>query len=266
MMEFVIPRRKRPPVLAFQHGHFTRLIVHGKDAVEFAASCGTCGLIFEQKGVVDRPISDVEAVELLGDLSSIPSAASLELLAQPLPSGRYSVGVFSGVADLALPGAASDFFVEHVVRLNGEGGAPQSAYLRHGEEQVIPKALRWGGGLESALATTLIYPLQDIGRPDEQRVQHWIDHHAAGGTLTALAVSIVDQQAPAMDPPDLSYPHREHRVLVHFLIDGHHRAVAAARLGAPLRLPSFASLDHSNADEAVIADTIERFLDHAASR
>lgn len=243
---------------------YTRLAVAGEDAYEFAAPCGTCGVIFNRLSV-PHPINDGEAVDLLGDLRSLPTAKILDRLAQPLPSGQYTVGMFEGVADLALPGAASDFFVEHYARLKGAPGRmPRTAYLRHGNEGVIPNALWWGGGRESALVASLICPLQDIGRPDEQRVQHWIDHHRAGGVLTALAVSIVDQQAPADGVADETYPHREHRVLLHFLIDGHHRAIAAARLGVPLRILAFVSWDYSNAEEDVVKETIDRFCDHAA--
>lgn len=269
-MRFPVPAGPEPPVITFHpsggvggSAFYSRLLVGGREIYEFAAPCGTCGLLFDRLGDSDSPLTDGEAAELLGDLDGVPGQASLERLSAPLPRGDYEALVIEGAADLALPHAASDFFVEHAGRLFGDrgDGSPHTAYIWHGGAHVVPKALIWGGERASALVASLICPIQDLRQANEARVQHWIDHYERGGALTALAVSIVDQQSPAVGVADPLYPHREHRVLLSFLLDGHHRALAAARLNAPLRLLAFVSLDNSNADPEVIADTLDRLRD-----
>jgi hypothetical protein len=53
---------------------------------------------------------------------------------------------------------------------------------------------------------------------------------------TSDAVSIVDNQAPAVERADSTYPYDEHFLFANCLIDGHHRVQAAAELGTPVRL------------------------------
>ena len=63
---------------------------------------------------------------------------------------------------------------------------------------------------------------------------------AAGAAPTAVAVSILDVCAPAMDDGTDYYTHWG---LTHFLLDGHHKMQAAAETGRPLRLLSLLSVD-----------------------
>jgi hypothetical protein len=60
-----------------------------------------------------------------------------------------------------------------------------------------------------------------------------------------LAVSVLDRTQP-FDSADA------HAGLVHFVLDGHHKLEAAARLGVAITVLSFVSIDASLADEATV--------------
>lgn len=65
----------------------------------------------------------------------------------------------------------------------------------------------------------------------------------AGILPVAVAVSVADSARPWQEAPQLDATHWS---LTHFLIDGHHKVQAAARIGATIRLLSFLAVDHGN--------------------
>jgi hypothetical protein len=77
---------------------------------------------------------------------------------------------------------------------------------------------------------------------DRQRVSLYAASLAAGATPTAVAVSILDVCAPAVDH---GVDYHAHWALTHFLLDGHHKIHAAAEAARPLQLLSLLSLDAS---------------------
>jgi hypothetical protein len=77
---------------------------------------------------------------------------------------------------------------------------------------------------------------------DRQRVSLYAASLAAGATPTAVAVSIRDVCAPAVDH---GVDYHAHWALTHFLLDGHHKIHAAAEAARPLQLLSLLSLDAS---------------------
>ena len=63
----------------------------------------------------------------------------------------------------------------------------------------------------------------------------------AGERPTVLAISILDRTQPH-DKRD------SHSGLIHFILDGHHKIEAAARIGAEISVLSMLSIDDSLAD------------------
>lgn len=219
----------------------SRIEVDGVPAFEFGMPCGTCGVIFGKLGETST-LSDAEAVDLLGSLDDVPDEAKLRRLAAPLGAGTWEARIFEGVPRLVEPGGPGDFFVEEYGPLHGleadDAGLPRTLYYRFGEELVEP--LRLPGGDVTALLLSMIVPFQDPAQADESTVADWVEKIAAGETLTALALTIPDIQGPAVwDEVETAYPHREHRAVVHYLLDGHHRVAASARKGVPIRVLAF---------------------------
>ena len=95
---------------------------------------------------------------------------------------------------------------------------------------------RLGNGLPTWLCT-LIWRGRRLGGTYAVALgAHLVDQagHEAG-TPTAVAYSLLDLVAPAVDHGTDYYMHW---VLTHFLLDGHHKFEAAAASGRPVRLLS----------------------------
>lgn len=242
-------------------GYYSHLHIDSAIVFEFGAPCGTCGVLFRKVSDAVALVSDVDAPILLGDLSELPDVDAIRRLSAPLGTGHYEVRVFEAVPMRTVSGDTHDFFLHEQKPLNGWSHAedesrPGTSYYRFGADVALPAAA-WSGTFP-ALLLQLVVPLFDEALADEVRIQHWIDRADAGDQLTAMAITVVDQQSPAMDAEDEEYAYREHRALVHYLLDGHHRAIAAARTGRPLRVLSFVSREGSLADPASYRDSIDR--------
>jgi hypothetical protein len=113
-----------------------------------------------------------------------------------------------------------------------------------GSDRALKRTGRTSGP-HKALITAVIMPLHDPASLNPDRVEYWKQQHAAGNTLTALAVSVIDDQAPAMEPEDQTYEYEEQILFTNCLLDGHHRVQAAAELGVPIRILSLFTKEFS---------------------
>ncbi len=239
-------------VVSFQDsGFYTYLTVGGERVFEFGSPCGTCGIIFRKVGSVANRLSDPTAVQLLEDLGAIPPPDVLRRLARVLPPGVYFPSIVAGTVKLIAPGSSNDYFATDVARLFGrqdiddaEPVGPRTAYYRLGVDRDLERTGRIHGP-HKALVTAVVMPLHDPARLNRDRIEYWKRQHHAGMILTAFAVAVLDNQAPAMDPADSTYPYEEQFLLTLCPLDGHHRIQAAAELGAPVRILSLLARDCS---------------------
>ncbi len=234
-------------------GWYIQLTIGGQRVFEFGNHCGTCGIVFRKIGSVAYRVSDPEAVELLGDLDAIPPPDVLRRLARVLQPGVYCPSIVAGTVQFTAPGAANDYFATDVVRLFGpeapsstEPAGPRTAYYRIGVDRHLDRTGRIPGP-HQALVTAVVMPLHDPSQLNRDRVEYWKRQHHAGRTLTAFAVAVLDNQAPAMAPADNTYPYEEQFLLSLCTLDGHHRIQAAAELGVPVRILSLLARDFSPA-------------------
>jgi hypothetical protein len=100
-------------------------------------------------------------------------------------------------------------------------------------------------GPHKALVTALVLPIQDVVHLDRDRVAFWKQRCQSGTPLTAFAVSMVDNQQPAVAVPDPSYAYAELFLFANCLLDGHHRLQAATELGVPIRVLSLVTQKYS---------------------
>ncbi|HEU4782942.1 MAG TPA: hypothetical protein VFS83_06370 [Ktedonobacterales bacterium] len=232
-------------------GWYTYLTIGGERVFEFGNFCGTCGIVFRKIGSVANRISDTQAAQLLGDLDAIPPPDVLRRLARVLQPGAYYPSIVTGPVQLIAPGAANDYFATDVVRLFGrkapdarESAEPGTAYYRLGVDRHLDRTGR-SHGPHQALITAVVMPLQDPSQLNHERIEYWKHQHRTGRNLTAFAVAVLDNQAPAMDPADNTYPFEEQFLLTLCTLDGHHRIQAAAELGASVRILSLLSMEFS---------------------
>jgi hypothetical protein len=244
---------------------YAHLRVRGQRVFEYGCPCGTCGIVFRKLRSVDDQLSDSDAVDLLGALDAVPGDEALGRLARVLPRGTYVPFVMQARVRAVDPGGPEDYFSNEVVRLFGleppeytSPSGPWTGYWRVGE---IVRTRRTTRPAEphSALLTSVAMPLHDITRLDRPRIEYWKQHARAGRKLTAFALSVLDEQEPAMwkgQGPDVV---AEHFLLTHCILDGHHRIQAAAELGLPVRILSLWSEDFSRVSPENVGWSLDRF-------
>lgn len=243
---------------------YCHLTIAGERVFEYGCPCGTCGMVFRKIGSVAHRLSDAQAVQLLGNLDAIPPQEALRSLARVLQPGVYSPSIVAGTVTLVEPGAPNDYFATDVVRLFGkepldytEPAGPRTSYYRLGADRHLARTGRLGGP-HKALVTAVVMPLHEAAQLNRARIEYWKRHHQAGMHLTAFAVSVLDNQAPAMSSADTTYPYEEQFLLTLCLLDGHHRIQAAAEIGAPVRILSLLAMDFSLVENRADLATVLR--------
>lgn len=201
------------------------IAVRGQVVFEFGNACGTCGTLFRNVADPRDRITDAAAAQLLGSLDSVPDTGVLRRLGRILEPGSYRVDLVEAEVCLVEPGSADDLFVHEVVDMfeRGEEVNDQGPYYR-----LVPK---WVVAQHAALAA-IVAPLHATASLDPERVRYWRRQFELGVRPTALALSVVDVQERQVAGPEPSILH----LLTFFLLDGHHRLMAAADLRLPVRL------------------------------
>ena len=230
---------------------YCHLTVDGERVFEYGCPCGTCGIVFRRVGSAAYRVSDTKAAQLLGNLDAIPSNEAVRTLARVLRPGSYCPSIVAGPVQLIEPGAQNDYFSTDVVRLFGfedpdrtEPAGPRTSYYRFGSDRELERTGRLSGP-HKALITAVVMPLHEPAHLNRERIEHWKRQHDAGTNLTAFAVSVLDNQQPAMSPEDDTYPYAEQFLLTLCPLDGHHRIQAAAELGVPVRILSLLTMEFS---------------------
>lgn len=219
------------------------LIVDGDEAFELSFPCGTCALLFRRLDEGARALAAGALHDHLDEgVPAIADPSLRDLVSKILPEATYLPLLLSIEPVLVTPGDDHDYFSREQVVHRGVDptlGAPEdpaTAYYRG--------STRTTGEHETLFE--FLVPMVQPGRNDRERVASYEERLRAGGAATVLAVSVLDRTQP-FDSFDA------HTGLVHFVLDGHHKLEAAARLGAPVAVLSFVSVDASLADEATVA-------------
>ena len=243
---------------------YCHITIGGKRVFEYGCPCGTCGIVFRRVGSTKDRISDNEAVRLLGNLSLVPPVATLQRLAKVLEPGIYIASIVNGPVRLIEPGAPDDYFATEVVRLSGleppdftRPSGPRTSYYQLGSSIDIENRMGRTTSPHRALATSVIMPLHVPSQLRRDGIDFWKREAEQGTTLTALALSVIDNQAPAMEPRDPDYEYEEQFLLTNCLLDGHHRVQAAFELGMPIRILALVAKDRCLVQSA---DDIELLL------
>lgn len=173
---------------------------------------------------------------------------TLDLFSSILPQAEYVPILMEVRPELVAPYDDRDYFTHEQVAswgiepLWGLPHDPRSHYYRTFETRVGPDDHFF----------EFVIPMVQPSWNDPKRVRHYVDLLAGGATPTAVALSILDRRAAAVIAPDAD-DYYQHWVLSHFLLDGHHKFEAAARVGAPLRLLALVNIDESLAGAEAVA-------------
>jgi hypothetical protein len=254
-------QRSIPIVDGDSENWYRYVTVNGARIFEYGSPCGTCGIVFRKIASPVNRVRDADAVDLLGTLDVVPPEHALRRLARVLEPGIYRPAAIEGTVRRIEPGTTDDYFSTDVVRLFGleppEYASPQQTatpYYSMIPDGVLPRTGRTTGP-HRALLTALLMPLHDPARLDRTRIEQWKRLAVEGRQLTAFALSVIDDQQPATEIPDPTYPYAEQLLLTNCLLAGHHRVQAAAELGVPVRVLTFLKKDQSLVEDDADIET-----------
>src|SRR6266508_747826 len=189
------------------------LDMHGEPLYLISNACGTCSAIFRRVHDQNLPLTPRQlSAQLEVGLTSVPQTI-IDTVAVLLPKGRYHVNLLSATPSL-------------VTRGNQPRGVSCDAdYF-------------WLCQLETTELTAeyeIALPLVPQAELNPDRIAFYQAKLTSGYAPTALALSLYDGRSPM--------GRYSQTALAHFLLDGHHKMLAASRLGRPISLLSVLRLE-----------------------
>jgi hypothetical protein len=214
------------------------LLLGGEPAVHIGNTCDTCGFYFELADVpIDSRTLGVLRDALAGGLGRIDEAVAGRF-GMLLAKGEYIVALIECVPLRVEPCGAGDYFHEEQAVLEGtepgneydEPFLVNTPYYRLEGRSRFETGPGWYGA--SGVGFDFIVP---IVRPlDPAASASHAARIGAGLRPTAVSLSLLDIKQP--------HDGDAHWCMAHYLLDGHHKVDAAARLGRAITLLSFMPL------------------------
>ena len=172
-------------------------------------ACGTCEAIYQRIQNQEVPLAADELSARLAEGVQDISNDLLQTVVPLLPKGKYIVGVIELRPTRLDPAQRPRFVGCHADYFWWR------PFYEHPSENVYE----------------LILPFVPEANLSRERIASYRAQLERGQTPTALALSMVDERALAGRFVE--------RALVHFLLDGHHKVMAASEAGRPLTVVSF---------------------------
>lgn len=213
------------------------ITIDGKDAYHIGNICGTCSFFFQRCDGANKSLNPCELQEQLTTGLTRLTDAQATALSELLPDGDYEATLLRRIPHLVAPGESDDYFCREEPALWGIDGFwglphnPRTKYYRGADKPL-------GDG---AYLYEFLIPMFPDSWCDAKRVSEFEGHLQEGRHPTALAISVLDIKQPANWDGDPSVT--SHWCLAHYIIDGHHKILAASRSKRPVGLLSILALD-----------------------
>ena len=210
--------------------------VRGLTAYNLGTMCDTCPFLVEQVANITPSLSGKMISNMLrSGLTSI-SRDLVDSISTLLPSGEYAVAMLSTLPKFI---EIKKWAAKRKTNLGYHAGYGyiRSDFFAGKKIQVDP----FGYVEESIL------PLYSPHLLDKKTIDQFKHQLKKGGRPTALAVTIVDGKH-SMSGDSYSAP--DHFNLMHFLLDGHHKVMAAYKIGREIDILSFLRITGSGAPTA----------------
>ena len=200
------------------------LDLDGQPLYRIGNVCDTCEAIFSRLAAAEMPLAPQElAARLREGLDDLPQDV-IDTVAAILPDGRYAVGLLT---------IYPTYF-------------PSAQLLRGPKHHTIRQKTM----LTSTVTLPEVFlPLIGEDQYNADTIAAYEKVVAQGSQPTALALSVLDARTVSGKAYEWQ--------LAHFLLDGHHKIMAACRVGQPVTLLSFYSLDQSFAPQADIEQVLK---------
>jgi hypothetical protein len=201
---------KTDGVLSFDlDGDYWHLKINGEPLYLIGTRCGTCNAIFERVRQDNLPITPRQLSDRFQNGLEKISQEEIDTIAVLLPKGEYRVGLLE-VTPRIMTRENRDRTV------SCEADYYWLCQMREKEK---------GNEYE------MILPLASQASLDQERISFYKNKLADGQVPTALALSFVDGR--------IIRGEYHQTALAHFLLDGHHKIMAASELSKPITLMSF---------------------------
>lgn len=213
------------------------ITIEGKDAYHIGNVCGTCSFFFQRCDGANQSLNPLELQEQLTNGLTGLTDAQATVLSELLPDGDYEATLLRRIPRLVTPGDPDDYFCREQPALWGIEPFwglphnPRTKYYRGAD-----KPLGHGGHLYEFLI-----PMFPESWCDATRVAEYEGDLQEGRQPTALAISVLDIKQPAVWDGHPSVT--SHWCVAHYIIDGHHKILAASRSKRPIGLLSMLALD-----------------------
>jgi hypothetical protein len=232
------------------------LTVDGKQAYHLGNICNTCAFLFQRMNGANNTIKvGALAGKLAAGLDRLEPDV-IDSLALLMPDGRYRALLLRLTPYRVTIGTNDDYFAYEQIENDGVDlfygfpHHPRVRYYRSERRRITPPAGTTSGRDDGVLFEFLI-PMFAENWLETSRIADYQQAIANGRTPTAVAISVLDVKGPAEEGDD-------HWCLAHYLLDGHHKAAAAAQREQPITLISFLAVEQGisteNEIEAALAE------------
>jgi len=226
--------------------------------------CSTCSVFFDRLAELNQDsyakINTLKknVVNTLNEGIQTLDQSIIDSLKLIMPNGEYDVLLSKIIPKLVHPGKPGDYFIEERAQLLGPyfksyGGDsfPQTEYYRT-RSSTLPM---YGDTEPSTGFFEFLIPLFTSHDLNQERVNYYKEQFVNGTMPTAISLSILDTFTPHHLDEDQSI--HQHMCLMHYLIDGHHKAYAAAMANKPLTIISFLAVDQGLSDDYEVGQCIK---------
>lgn len=201
------------------------LNLDGRPLYRIGNTCDTCEAIFGRLSAAQMPLAPVELANRLRAGLLDLSKDMLDTVAAILPDGHYAAALLS---------ISPAYF-------------PAAHRLRSGPGH---QAIRQKTMLSQTIALPEVFlPLIGEDQYDPGVIEAYEQAIANNSFPTALALSVLDVRFPSGKAFEWQ--------LAHFLLDGHHKIMAACRVGRPITLLSFYAMDESFAPQSEVDQVLK---------
>ncbi|BBE51625.1 hypothetical protein OYT1_ch2100 [Ferriphaselus amnicola] len=231
------------------------LTIDGKKAFHIGNVCETCSFFFERLEGANKSVNSEVVVDALNKGVRNLAPSIVQALALIVPDGKYKLLLQDVRPRLVKPGEESDYFADEQVALWGVNGFwgmphfPKTEYYR-----LRTKSMKEGRGLFEFLV-----PMFPHNWLDQRRLAEYEAAYNNNEMPSAVSISILDIKSPA--DWDREQDITSHWCLAHYLIDGHHKAYAAAKSGKPFTLISFLAVSQGISSEEEITEVVRALND-----
>ena len=186
------------------------LDIQGEPLYLISNLCGTCEAIFRRVSERNLPLTPRQFSDLLeAGMTTIPWLA-IEMVTALLPRGNYTAELITAAPTLITQ------------RTSRPEVACEAGYYWLQNLQKTDQGIKY----------ELFLPLVPIPALDQTRIDFYKSQIDAGGKPSALVLTLEDSRNPRGNPYYQS-------ARAHFLLDGHHKMMAATQLGKPITVLSF---------------------------